>query len=177
MRQTFSMAVLIVAFVLSAWGNVIAASFCPRYALNRECCVKHIVSQPKEVESSSCHHEMAGMEMDDMQMETEAAQDPSTDSNAQSSKAEEALESSNDQVAFDLPIEQCAHCWSHSQPTLGTVSVVAADPSKQLVETSSPRADSQFGLPSVSPVSISPTEHSPPGFTLPRHVLINVFRI
>jgi hypothetical protein len=112
-----------------------------------------------------------------MRMETEAAQDSSTDSTAQSSKAEVAPESSNDLVAFDLPLEQCAHCWSHSQPSLGNVSVIAVDPSKQLVDTSFPRADSQFGLSSVSPVSISPTEHSPPGFALPRHVLINVFRI
>lgn len=175
-KRFFSIPILILAFVLSAWGNVIAAAFCPRYASNRDCCVKPVASQPRQVEKSSCHHEMAGMEMDDMQMETEAFSDSTTDSNAQASPAALTAKSSSDQVALDLPIERCAHCWSHSQPTSGTASVVPVDPSRQLVENSPP-ANSRFALRSVSPISITPSEHSPPGIALPRHVLINVFRI
>jgi uncharacterized protein involved in copper resistance len=169
---------LCVALLSSAWGNVIAAAFCPRYASNRDCCVDHAVSKPKQVEHhSSCHHEMAGMEMDDMQMETETSSDSRTDPSAQNSQAELTSESSTDQVAFELPIEECAHCWSHSQSTSGTASVVTVDASKRLVDTNLPTADFTVAPPSASSILVTPSEHGPPGISLPRHVLINVFRI
>lgn len=178
MRQrSFPITVLIVAFVLSAWGNVIAAAFCPRYASNRDCCVKPVASPPKQVEKSSCHHEMAGTAMDDMQMESETSPDSRNDPSAQPLRSAVASESSSNHVAFDLPIEQCPHCWSHSPSILVAAYLSAVDPSKQLIETNLPAADSRFALDSGSSISISPSEHSPPGISLPRHVLLNVFRI
>ena len=176
-RSVFT-TLLLLTFLAGAWGNVIAAAFCPRYASNRSCSIKHIVHQPKQVDSpSSCHHEMAGMEMDGMQMETEAASDSQTDSTAQTSEAQLTSDSSSDQVALDLPIEQCPHCWSHSQPTSGSVTTVAVDPSKRLVETDSPPAALSFVSLSAVQIFIIPSEHGPPGTALSRHVLINVFRI
>jgi hypothetical protein len=167
---------LIVGFLFSAWSNVIAAAFCPRYGTNRLCLGKQVVSRPKDVDThASCHHEVADMEMDDVQMETEMSSDSDIASTTQSSDVE--LSSSNDQVALELPIEQCLHCWSHSQPTSGSVSLVATDSSKPSVVTDLPLADLSFALPSNPLISIIPTEHGPPGNSFPRHVLINVFRI
>ncbi|HKP39329.1 MAG TPA: hypothetical protein VJT71_20900 [Pyrinomonadaceae bacterium] len=117
------------------------------------------------------------MEMGDMEMGTEVSPDSKNDSNAQPLQVALTPESSSDQVALDLPVEQCAHCWTHSQPTSSTVSVAAVDPSKQMVDTNPPSADFAVALPSTFPISITPSEHSPPGISLPRHVLISVFRI
>jgi hypothetical protein len=168
--------VVVVALLVSAWGNVIAAAFCPRFMLNGDCCLKHGAEPSKHVKhESSCHHEMAGMEMDDMQMETEA--DSAPDTSAQNSQVEVPSESSSDEVALDLPIEQCACCLSHPQTTSGTVSVVAIDSSKQLVETNSLPANFVIGLTSAFAGLIVRSERSPPGQSTPRHVIINVFRI
>jgi hypothetical protein len=175
-KRSLSIAFVVAALLFSAWGNVIAAAFCPRFALNGDCCLKRGAQQAKQVKrESSCHHEMAGMEMDDMQMETEA--DPAPDTSAQPSRVELKSESSSDEVALDLPIEQCACCLSHSQTISGTVSVVAIDPSKRLVETNSPPASVAIGLTSAFAGLIVRSEHSPPGPSTPRHVIINVFRI
>ena len=172
-KRSLSIVFVVVALLFSAWGNVIAAAFCPRFALKHDCCLKHASKQAKH--ESSCHHEMAGMEMDDMQMETEA--DSAPDTGAQNSHAQLPSESSNGEVALDLQIEQCACCLSHSQTTSGTVSVVAIDPSKQLVETNSPPANFAIGLTSAFAGLIVRSDHSPPGPSTPRHVIINVFRI
>jgi hypothetical protein len=171
-KRSQSIVFVVVALLFSAWGNVIAAAFCPRFALNRDCCLEHAAQQAKQVKhQSSCHHEMAGMDMDDMQMESPP------DTSAQDSPVEPTSESSSEQVALDLPIEQCACCLSHSQTTSGTISVVAIDPSKQLVETNSPPANFAIGLTSAFAGLIVRSDHSPPGPSSPRHVIINVFRI
>lgn len=170
-KRPLSIVFVVVALLFSAWGNVIAAAFCPRFALNRDCCLK----RGKQVKhESSCHHEMAGMEMDDMQMQTEA---DAPGASTQNSQVELTSESSSEEVALDLPIEPCAHCLSHSQPTSGTVSVVVIDPSKRLVETNSLPANWAFGLTAAFADLIVPSEHGPPGPSSPRHVIINVFRI
>ena len=169
---------LVVALLFSAWGNVIAAAFCPGYASNRNCCVKQTVSAPKQVEHpSSCHAEMAGMEMDGIPTETETSADSGTDPGVQNSQATLTSESSIDQVAFDLPIEECPHCWSHSQPTSGAASVVTVEASKRLIETNLPTADFAVAPPPAFSIFVSFSGHGPPGISLPRHVLINVFRI
>jgi hypothetical protein len=171
-RRSLLIVIVAVALLFSAWGNVIAAALCPRFALNRDCCLKHAVHQAMQVKhQSSCQHEMAGMDMDDMQMES------LPDTRAQNSSVELASESSSEQVALDLPIEQCACCVSQSQTTSGTVSVVAIDPSKRVVKINSMPANFAISLTSAFASFIVPSEHSPPGPSTPRHVIINVFRI
>jgi hypothetical protein len=175
-KRSLSIVFVVAALLFSAWGNVIAAAFCPCLMLNGDCCLKRGAQQAKQVKhESSCHHEMAGMEMDDMQMETEADSAPGP--GAQNSHAQLPSESSSDEVVLDLPIEQCACCLSHSQTTSGTVSVVAIDPSKRVMEANSPPANFAIGLTSAFAGLIVRSEHSPPGPSTPRHVIINVFRI
>jgi hypothetical protein len=175
-KRSLSIVFVVLALLFSAWGNVIAAAFCPRFALNRDCCLKDGAQQAKQAKhSSSCHHEMAGMKMDDMQMEPEAVSVP--DLNAHDLQVQLSSESSSDISGLDLPSEPCTHCMSHSQTTSGTVSVVAIDPSKRLVETNSLPANFAVDLTPAFADLIVPSEHSPPGPSSPRHVLINVFRI
>jgi len=172
-KRSIAIVFVVVALLCSAWGNVLAAAFCPRFELSRDCCFNGRVRQVKH--PSSCHHEMAGMEMDDMQMETEA--DSAPDTSAQTSKAELSSESSSDIAGLGLPIEPCAHCGSHSQTTSGNISVAAIDPSKRLVETNSLPASFSIDLTRAFADLIVPSEHSPPSPSSPRHVIINVFRI
>lgn len=179
-RRSLSTVGLLITLLLGTWSNVIAAAFCPRYLSNRDCCVKHVESVSARVSPhESCHHEMsdpATAEMDNM-----IANDNSSTSavvlTSSPTPSTSTLESSSEQPALDLPVEQCPHCWSHSQPTSESVIVAASDPAKSLIETYLPIATPDFG--SLSPLTdlIDPLEHGPPGLTLPRHVLINVFRI
>jgi hypothetical protein len=179
-RRSIPIFLLIVTFLLSAWGNVIAAAFCPRYLSNRECNTKHHPRQPKQVDhKSSCHQEMADMQMGDTQMdntETEnQAVEPKDSSIIEDSRTQVVTES--EEFHADLPTEPCGHCWVHSQPASGTATLVAVDPTRQLVETNAPPAELAVVAPSPVSASITPVEHGPPGNLLPRHVLINVFRI
>src|SRR5258708_5462360 len=170
-KRSLSLIFVLTPLLFSAWRNVIAAAFCPRFALNRDCCFKRGTQQAEAVKhASSCHHEMARMEMDNMQMKTDV-------DSAQNSPVEFASEASSEEVALDLPIEPCAHCLSHSQPTSGAVSVAAFDPSKRVVETNSVPANFANGLTSAFADRIVPSEHGPPGPSPARHLIINVFRI
>jgi hypothetical protein len=181
-RRSLATFLLVGAFLLGAWGNVIAAAFCPRYRMNRDCCLKQAAQRSKQVEhQSSCHHEMAGVEMDDtemgrMQMENET---PSASAAAPLAKDLPVLtpESSGEQGAFDLPIEACTHCLTHSQTASGTATVITVDPSKRLIETNAPPASFEAPLSAAFSISITPLEHGPPDESLPRHVLVNIFRI
>jgi len=168
---------LVGAFLLGAWGNVVAAAFCPRYRLNRDCCLKQAAPKSKQVEhTSSCHHQMGGMKMDDMQMENESPFESGSEPLAKDSPVL-TPESSSEQGAFDLPVEACIHCLTHSQTAAGTAIVIAVDPSKRLIETNASAAFFEVALPSAFSISITPFEHGPPGASVPRLVLINVFQI
>jgi hypothetical protein len=174
-RHLFNV-LLIGSILLGMWGNVIAASFCPRFALNRDCDLKHVSSQPKQIiHQPSCHKEMGDSEMEDMQMA--AADDSEPDANVEASPVEFTSDVTNDQVAWELPSPPCTHCLSHSHSALGTVSsAVAVDPSKRLIETNSPHVK-LVALPLFAFHTIVPMEHGPPGESPARHVLISVFRI
>lgn len=123
---------------------------------------------------------MAGMEMGDMQMdemEMECAVEISENAIGEDQPVQIGTASSTKQNAIDFPTEPCGHCWMHSQPASGAVTLVAVDPSKQSIDTNAPTAGLTITLPIAFIVSITPLEHGPPGNVLPRHVLINVFRI
>jgi hypothetical protein len=110
-------------------------------------------------------------------METESSADSGTDPDVQKSQKNLTSESSTDQIALDLPIEECPHCWSHSQPTSGAASVLTVAASQRLVETDLPTADFAVGSPPAFYSLVSFSAHGPPGISIPRHVLINIFRI
>src|SRR6266542_3650444 len=177
-KRSLSILLVVVALLFSVWGNLIAAAFCPRY-LNRVCCLTQRIRHPEHVDhQASCHHEMAGMTMDDMEMgRPEEWSDAQADAIPTNKSPQNLTESLSNEVAFDLPIEACAHCLSHSQPASGAVASVAVDPSKRLVETNSLPANLTVALPSDFSVPIAPSEHGPPGNSFPRYILINTFRI
>ena len=175
-KRHLSIVILIVTLVLSMWGNVIAAGFCPRFAHNRDCHPKQVSFQPKPVaHQPSCHREMTDSDMEGMQSEAPVDSVPVTDVEASPMKF--TVEVTSDKLAFELPSEPCSHCLTHSQPASGAASsTVTVDPSKRLVETNSPPAGFA-AVPLVAFQTIVPMEHGPPGQSSARHILISVFRI
>ncbi|MDX6445623.1 MAG: hypothetical protein QOH71_2697 [Blastocatellia bacterium] len=185
-KRSLSIILLTLAFLFSAWGNVIGAAFCPRY-LHRVCCATDSVKQSKPVvvQPSCHHHEMAGMEMDDAErspdMQAQSGESPDIEGDpeqtSETSQVESGSDASGNPVAFDLPVETCGHCWVHSQPASGSANVVAVDPSKRIIDTDALSTNDALVLRSALPVRVEPSEHGPPGNSIPRHVLINVFQI
>ena len=173
------------AFLMSAWGNVIAAAFCPRYLSNSALSIRPTSQDTRQVDrKASCHHEMAEMEMSDMQMDGTEIQGDEADVETLSNSIADAPpiqvepETNTQQIVIDRPAETCGHCWMHSKPASGATTLVVVDPSTRLIDTNAPPAEEYaFTLVHDFTVSISPQEHGPPGVALPRHVLINVFRI
>ncbi len=171
MRKQFLSTVFVTfALLFSAWGNVIAAAFCPRFALHQDCCLRSGARQAKQVKRDSPRQdEMTGMDMDDMQMES--------DTSEQNSTVPLPAESTAEQAALDSPMPPCTHCLSHSQTTFGTASVAEIELSKRVVQTNSLPANFAIALTTAFADLIAPSEHSPPGPSPARHVIINVFRI
>lgn len=114
----------------------------------------------------------------DMQAQSGESADIEDDSEqtSETSQVESDSDSSGNPVAFDLPVETCGHCWVHSQPASGA-NVVAVDPSKRTIDTDALSTNDALVLRSALPVRVEPSEHGPPGNSIPRHVLINVFQI
>jgi hypothetical protein len=173
-RRSFAIFLLTAAFLLSAWSNVIAASFCPRYSAGHFSVTQTAKKSP--VKPEPCHHELTQIDMDmdggAMGMDSGSLSDSEISTNAPT--ADTPIRSSS---VLELPGEPCGHCWMHSQPATANGTVVAQNPTSQSVQTDAPAADAAIAAGSTFIIPITPVEHGPPGDALPRHVLINVFRI
>ena len=115
--------------------------------------------------------------MDETEMQGEADVETLNNSIADAPPIQVETETFTQRIVIDLPAETCGHCWTHSQPASGATTLVAVDPATRLIDTNAPPAECAVALAHDFTVSIAPQEHGPPGNFLPRHVLINVFRI
>ena len=175
-KRSAAMVLLVVSLLVSAWGNVIAASFCPQYGITRDNCFTRASHKPMHVEAvhvgqePSCHREMADMNSD------------STDSLIENSESSESVESITLMMptgasVVNVPTQTCGHCWMHSQAASGSSTLDSADPLMRLTETKAAPTNLVLASPSDFTLTITPLEHGPPGNAFPRHLLINVFRI
>lgn len=158
---------LMLAFVAGAWGNVLAAAFCPHLGSTRACCFK------RASHSSPSSNEMHGMDMGDMQMDMPAA---STEE-AVPQQVLSTAELDRDVSALELPVETCAHCSNHSQLPLGSFALRETESAKRCADLTAPQAMQQVSFATLPSLILEPREHAPPGEPSPRHILINVFRI
>jgi hypothetical protein len=166
---------LLLAFMTGAWGNVLAAAFCPHIGSLRACCLKHKSPPSPSAET----HEMHDMDMDmgEMQMAMSAE---STEDSATQKPVEPLAELEQDSQAtvVDQPIETCSHCLSHSQLPLGSTTLRETESAKRGADlTAAPQVIGQVSLTALPSLIVDQREHSPPGSSSPRHILINVFRI
>lgn len=80
--------------------------------------------------------------------------------------------------ALDQPIGPCSHCAVHSRTTPNAVSLRETEAAKRSVDLSIPLHSSRVAQVAVSPVAVLTSRaHGPPGEAIPRHILINIFRI
>lgn len=170
-KQSIFTFFLMLAFVAGAWGNVLAASFCPHLESARASCL----DQPTEasVASNEMHDDMGVLQMDDMHKHMPAE---STEK-ASPQKTVSTEEPDRDVSALESPAEACAHCFNHSQLPLISFALRETESAKRRTDLAAPQAmQVSFAAPLPSLI-LEPREHAPPGKTFPRHVLINVFRI
>ena len=146
-----------VSLLLSAWSNVIAACFCPRYNINHDHARTHLSHMPIQDESS-CNHEMSTMKMDD-----------------QSSGVQR--QDSVEHAVFESSDQRCKHCLMFSASTSATATLVSINLGNRLLETDAALVSSEIALTSSFSITIDPSEHGPPGNLVPRHILISIFRI
>ena len=171
---------LLLAVVAGAWGNVLAAAFCPRIASARACCLKHKSHPSQSPETHDMHdmdmRETVDMQMGDMQMDMSAESTEEATTQKQIERLAE-VEQSSEATAVDQPIETCAHCLSHSQLPLGSVTLRETESAKRSADVSAPQLVQIISFSALPSPTVNPREHAPPGDNSPRHVLINVFRI
>ncbi len=187
---------LALLLVMSSFGHVLAAAFCPR-ALGRECCFaktpSHMHSSSSSRENMAVHDmHMDGMSMDGMNMDDMAMADASMDHMATNDMKIDAVTVdmfipvsppafTEEAVAnkFDQPVESCAHCLGHSGIVNAPVSFVSVSDQSGKEIGSVLLAVPRFLIrPAIALAQIGlPREHAPPGSSAPRHILISVFLI
>ena len=171
-KPSAATALIAISLLLSAWGNVIAACFCPRYAH-----MDH--HMPVVQQESSCDHEMPDMKMDGMRMDDAALQSQVLSPQAGNwiNGMQPTAEDSIDHAVIESRGEQCRHCLMFSRSTSAAATLAAVNPASRLLEGNVPLVKRDVAPPSAFSVSIIPTEHGPPGNLFPRHILISIFRI
>ena len=168
---------LVVSLLVSAWGNVIAASFCPQYGITRDNCFTQVSSKPMRVEAMdveqepSCHREMADMNSDTDNMLIENSE------SSESAESITALLLPAGASDVNVPTQTCGHCWMHSQAASGSSTLGTVDPSMRLTDANTAPTNLVLASSSNLTPTIALLEHGPPGNAFPRHLLINVFRI
>jgi hypothetical protein len=157
-KGSLSTGALLLALLLSAWGNVLAAA-CPHMRQDHACCHARVAPHP------ASHHSMGETQMGEMQMND--------------TRAGHEAEQSADARALDQPVETCEHCMGRSQLPTPPATLRELEQSKRGEDVSAPPALSE-------PLSITTSfvpivlarEHAPPTVvSSQRHVLISVFRI
>jgi hypothetical protein len=164
MKLLFLIATILLLFV-SGWGNVLAAAFCPHEGRQTRACPSKEATHHDHGMNSS-HEAMTMGEMEGMGIQTSAM--PNDAAPATGSQARVA----------DQPMDDCAHCVSHSRfPTVPSVTGVV-DQSKRGEDMAAPPAPSiTIPLAAAHTTPIYSRQHGPPGATISRQVLINIFRI
>lgn len=157
-KRSLSSGALLLALLLSAWGNVLAAA-CPHVGQDHACCHARVAPRPA---SQHCMDEaqMGEMQMSDMRVGHEA-------------------ERSADTRALDKPVETCEHCMGRSQLPTTPTTMRELEQSKRGEDVSAPPALSEpLSVTSSFVPIVLAREHAPPAAaSSERRVLISVFRI
>lgn len=152
-KRSLSSGALLLALLLSAWVNVLAAA-CPHMGQDHACCHARVAPHP------ASHHGMGEMQMSDTQAGHEAEQ-------------------SADIRARDKPVEACEHCMGRSQLPTPPATLREAHQSKRGEDVSAPPALSEplSVTTSFVPIVLAREHAPPPAVSSERHVLFSVFRI
>lgn len=150
-RRLFSTTFLSFALLFGQGGSFLIGALCPHLSTGVIQC------DMRDQGSVANHDHMADMEMDP-QLEN--------------------LPNNPDVTAFNLLPEKCGHCSVHSGTTSSSLSIRHIGASKRATDLTVPLL-----VKSSEPTMIQVLErlsahsHSPPGDTISRYILIDVFRI
>lgn len=144
--------VLAIALLFSQGGNFLIASLCPHLRSSMASCELQLA------ERSMSHEEMG-------HMHTQSTERTATEQNF-------------DGIALGRPTGECSHCAVHSGTTSSTISLRETEAAKRVGDLNIPLTFSRVAPVVTSPlVMLTARAHGPPGEAIPRHLLLNVFRI
>jgi hypothetical protein len=144
---------LTASLLFTQGGYFLVAAFCPHLRSGMASC------ETVRAEPPMSHEDMG--HMGHMEMQHEPASQPNPDA-----------------LALGQPTGPCSHCAVHSRRIPTTVSLRETEGVKRSGDLNIPLNSSRVAPVSVSPVAVLTSRaHGPPGEAIPRHVLINIFRI
>lgn len=161
---------------MSGWSEMLAAAFCPHMTQAHSCCltsaahVDNRVSPPNTMKTVG----MCGMEM---MSDMNPGANPGTNI---ANEVTNTIGQPFDQLASSQPITSCMHCMGRSNlliPPTALLSGTVAQ-SKTIIDVALTTACNPIAT--FAPIFTLPPRsrpNVPPGVSVPRHVLINIFRI
>ncbi len=153
--------VLASALLFSQGGSFLIAALCP-----------HLQS-----ESVSCEAQVSTPTMSHEQMAHEAMGHGAMH-HGDSSEPESPATTNLGKIALSQLPEACSHCTIHSGTTPTGATLRFADTVKRSFDLNIPPAASPVEpVVATSVAVLSSRAHGPPGETVPRHLLINIFRL
>ena len=145
--------VLASALLFSQGGNFLVAAFCPHLQSAMASCNTQLA------DPEMSHEDMGHMEMDSKEHEPASNPNPYA-------------------AAVGEPIAPCSHCAIHSRTNTNALSLRETEAVKRSGDAGIPFAFSRVAPVSACPVAVLTSRaHGPPGDNIPRHILINIFRI
>lgn len=150
-KRLISTTLLSFALLFAQGGNLLIAALCPHLRTGTMRC-----DAPAQ-EPAMDHHHMSEMQMD---------------------QDSEELPLDSDAPALGRPTGNCTHCAVHSRTTSGVFSVRLVEAAKRTMSLAVPLVF-RGPVPAMSQPQelLAARSHGPPGSTIPRHILIDVFRI
>lgn len=149
-KRLISTTLLSFALLFAQGSSLLIAAFCPHV---RTGVMRCDMPQP---EPSMDHAHMGGMEMAQLEGSTHKL----------------------NVAALDLPSGTCSHCWVHSQTTPTVFSVRHSEVAKRAIDITVAAVFQGPARPMISiPERLTARSHGPPGDTVSRYILIDVFRI
>lgn len=152
-KQFVAAIVLGVALLFSQGAPVLVAALCPHLRSPAASCFTEMPA------SATSHDNMDHMDMDPGESE------PVANENAEA-------------ITVDQPVKACPHCAIHSGSSSNPGSLRETETAKRASDLNIPVTVEQV-LSDRPPSSslVTTRSHGPPGELIPRHLLINVFRI
>ncbi len=148
-----------ITLLFSQGASVFIAALCPHLRTPAEACVTQTVTP------TAPNEHISHMHMDST---------PSKEAPSDLTKSEEA----SPEVSLGPPLGSCSHCAMHSRSNTNPVSFRETETAKRAGELKIALSVERVIFEPESLVAICASRaHGPPGSELPRHVLINVFRI
>lgn len=150
--------VLGVTLLFSQGANVLVAALCPHLGSPSQPC---ITQAPK---TDSDHQHMDHTKMDSSEGESVSAE-PS------------ASGESSGRIALSQPVGACPHCSMHSRTSSNPASFREIETAKRASDLDIPLVEAIVFEQEPAVANLVTRAHGPPGSEIPRHVLINIFRI